>query len=198
MIVLLDGKRADPHGEPTRANIVCLSLSSCQPSRNHGAQLREIRRMTGKAQPGACHRHSRQSNNADLSTGDTLLLHCESLSLLRQLRLIVVQTQGMARSSRGASRTETSVEDTTNVRFDRAQSLPTMLNETSLDIVPCDALNPEDKEKMKEPQDGQGSLEGDIVQRMIFRLKQALSKESEVEEIVDIEWPFYLFMGRRV
>ena len=145
---MLDGKKADPHGEPTRANIVCLSPSSCQPSRNHGAQLREIRRMTGKAQPGACHRPSERSNDANSSTGDTLLLHCESLSPLQQLRLIAVQTQDMARSSRGALRMEPSAEDTTNVRFDRAQSLSTMLNEASSDIVPSDALNPEDKEKI--------------------------------------------------
>ncbi|KAL1660001.1 caspase domain-containing protein [Schizophyllum commune] len=80
VIVMLDGKKADPHGKPTRANI-----------------LWEIRRMTGKAQPG-----------------DTLLLHYAG----------------------HGSQLPRRFEDG-NERGGHDQY-----------IVPCDALNPEDKEKI--------------------------------------------------
>ncbi|KAI5884825.1 uncharacterized protein SCHCODRAFT_02645537 [Schizophyllum commune H4-8] len=80
VIVMLDGKNADPHGEPTRANI-----------------LREIRRLAGRAQPG-----------------DTLFLHYAG----------------------HGSQLPRRFEDG-NERGGHDQY-----------IVPCDALHPEDKDKI--------------------------------------------------
>ncbi|KZW03172.1 S-adenosyl-L-methionine-dependent methyltransferase [Exidia glandulosa HHB12029] len=60
-------------------------------------------------------------------------------------------------------------------------------------------VRPYDKAKIG-VQDGKGSPDGDVVQRLLWRLRNRIVKEtgsSNVEEEVQLEWPLVLIMGRK-
>ncbi|EJD38164.1 hypothetical protein AURDEDRAFT_92054 [Auricularia subglabra TFB-10046 SS5] len=60
-------------------------------------------------------------------------------------------------------------------------------------------VHPQDKARIG-PQDGMGSENGDVVQRLLCRLRTAILKETgedKVEDEIELEWPMVLIMGRK-
>lgn len=60
-------------------------------------------------------------------------------------------------------------------------------------------VRPADKARVGE-QDGRGSADGDVVQRLLWRLRKRIVEEGGEEAVgeeIELEWPMVLIMGRK-